>query len=238
MFFEGYPAFAGDSIRLVEIVAAKLIGLDGFVCPSRRSKYHGSRLHPSVVSVVEPGMIGYGVIRQCTDRDFEAILAIINDGAEAYRSVIPPDRWKEPYMGADELRHEIASAVSFSGAERDDALVGVMGVQPVADVMLIRHAYVRTACQNQGFGGELLRHLTDRVDRPVLIGTWAAARWAIRFYEGHGFKMVGQDDKNRLLKTYWSIPERQIETSIVLADARWRRTRETDGGDPILSDQV
>ncbi len=174
------------------------------------------------------------MIRQCIDGDFEAILAIINDGANAYRAAIPPDRWKEPYMGADELRHEIASGVSFSGAARDDALVGVMGVQPVADVILIRHAYVRTACQNQGVGSELLRHLTDRVDRPVLIGTWEAARWAIRFYESHDFKTVGRDDKDRLLKTYWSIPERQIETSIVLADARWRGTRAPD--DPILPD--
>ena len=204
---------------------------------SHHSANDDSRFHHTVVSVVEPGMSGDRVIRQCIDRDFEAILAIINDGAEAYRSVIPPDRWKEPYMGADELRHEIASGVSFSGAERDDALVGVMGVQPVTDVILIRHAYVRTACQNQGIGGELLRHLTDRVDRPVLIGTWAAARWAIRFYEGHGFKMVERDDKDRLLKTYWSIPERQIDTSIVLANGRWRRTREPDDRDPILPGQ-
>lgn len=164
-------------------------------------------------------------------------MAIINDGAEAYRSVIPPDRWKDPYMGADELHNEIASGISFSGVEREDALVGVMGIQPVADVILIRHAYVRTAYQNQGVGGELLRHLTDRVDRPVLIGTWAAARWAIRFYEGHGFKMVGRDNKDRLLKTYWSIPKRQIETSIVLADARWRSTREFDDRDPVLPGQ-
>ncbi len=201
---------------------------------SHRSNCDGSRIHHTVLSVVEPGTSGHRVIRQCIDGDFEAILAIINDGANAYRAAIPPDRWKEPYMGADELRHEIASGVSFSGAARDDALVGVMGVQPVADVILIRHAYVRTACQNQGVGSELLRHLTDRVDRPVLIGTWEAARWAIRFYEGHGFKMVGREDKDRLLKTYWSIPERQIETSIVLADARWRGTRVPD--DPILPD--
>ena len=191
---------------------------------SRRSKNNGSRFHHTVISVVEPGTSGYRVIRQCIDRDFEAILAIINDGAEAYRSVIPPDRWKEPYMGADELRHEIASGVSFSGAERDDALVGVMGIQPVADVILIRHAYVRTACQNQGIGGELLRHLTDRVDRPVLIGTWAAARWAIRFYEGHGFKVVSTQEKELLLRKYWNVPDRQIETSVVLADQAWFAT--------------
>ena len=175
------------------------------------------------------------MIRKCVDQDFEGILAIINDGAEAYRSMIPLDRWKEPYMGTDELHHEIASGISFFGAERDDVLVGVMGIQPVADVILIRHAYVRTACQNQGIGGELLRHLTDRVDLPVLIGTWAAASWAIRFYERHGFTMVESDDKDRLLKTYWSIPERQIETSVVLADSRWRHTREIGEQDPDLS---
>ena len=105
------------------------------------------------------------MIRQCADSDFETILAVINDGAEAYRAVIPPDRWKEPYMGADELRHEIGAGVSFSGAERGEALVGVMGIQPVSDVILIRHAYVRTAFQSQGLGSELLRHLTDRTDR-------------------------------------------------------------------------
>ncbi len=174
------------------------------------------------------------MIRQCADSDFETILAVINDGAEAYRAVIPPDRWKEPYMGADELRHEIGAGVSFSGAERGEALVGVMGIQPVSDVILIRHAYVRTAFQSQGLGSELLRHLTDRTDRPVLIGTWAAARWAIRFYEGHGFKVVEPDDKDRLLKTYWTIPERQIETSVVLADQRWWRDQEVDDRDPIL----
>ena len=175
------------------------------------------------------------MIRNCGAGDFDTILAIINDAAEAYRSVIPPDRWKEPYMGAEELRHEIRSGVSFSGKERGGALVGVMGIQPVDDVILIRHSYVRTACQHQGIGGELLHRLTDRVDRPVLIGTWAAVRWAIRFCEGHGFKVVGPGEKDRLLRTYWSIPERQIETSIVLADARWRSTREDR--DPILPGQ-
>lgn len=177
------------------------------------------------------------MVRQCLDQDFETILAIINDGAEAYRSVIPPDRWKEPYMGADELCHEIASGVSFYGTERDDLLVGVMGIQPLADVILIRHAYVRTACQNQGIGSELLRYLTNSVDLPVLIGTWAAAQWAIRFYERHGFTMVEADEKNRLLKTYWSVPERQIETSIVLADSRWRHTRIIGERDPDLRRQ-
>jgi GNAT superfamily N-acetyltransferase len=176
------------------------------------------------------------VIRQCTEADFETILAIINDAAEAYRAVIPSDRWKEPYMGADELRHEIAAGVSFSGAGAGEALVGVMGIQPVGDVILIRHAYVRTAQQGQGVGGELLAHLIDRADRAVLIGTWAAARWAIGFYEGKGFEVVAPDDKDRLLKTYWSIPERQIETSVVLADARWWRGRGAAKRDPVPSD--
>ena len=176
------------------------------------------------------------MIRQCGDGDFETILAIINDGAQAYRAVIPPDRWKEPYMGADELRHEIGAGVSFSGAGQGEALVGVMGIQPVSDVILIRHAYVRTVHQSQGIGGELLRHLIDRADRPVLIGTWAAARWAIRFYEGKGFEVVAPDDKDRLLKTYWSIPERQIETSVVLADARWWRNRGAGDRDPVPPD--
>ncbi len=194
----------------------------------------GSAGSETVSSAVEPETGGQHLIRQCTEADFETILAIINDAAEAYRAVIPPDRWKEPYMGADELRHEIGGGVSFSGAERDGALVGVMGIQPVADVILIRHAYVRTACQNRGVGGELLGHLTDRADRPVLIGTWAAARWAIRFYEGNGFKVVGSDDKDRLLNTYWSIPARQIETSVVLADARWRRDHAPDDRDPSV----
>jgi GNAT superfamily N-acetyltransferase len=161
------------------------------------------------------------MIRPAAAADFDAILAVINDGAEAYRGIIPVDRWKVPYMPAEELRHEIAAGVRFSVFERVSAVVGAMGVQDVRDVTLIRHAYVRTRFQGQGIGGALLDHLTSRATRPVLIGTWAAARWALRFYEKRGFRVVPPDVKERLLRAYWTIPDRQIETSVVLADRRW-----------------
>jgi N-acetylglutamate synthase-like GNAT family acetyltransferase len=157
-------------------------------------------------------------IRRCTDSEFEAIYAIINDAAQAYRGVIPADRWKEPYMPRDELQHEIDDGVVFWGYEEDGELVGVMGIQYVQDVTLIRHAYVHTARQNQGIGGKLLSHLRKQTERPILIGTWADAAWAIRFYERHGFRLVTEGEKKRLLRTYWSIPERQVETSVVLAE--------------------
>ena len=157
------------------------------------------------------------MIPRCTDPDLPAMLAIINDAAQAYRGVIPADRWHEPYMPAEELAAEIAAGVVFWGCENDGRLVGVMGLQPVQDVALIRHAYVATAARRGGIGGELLRHLIAQSDRPVLVGTWAAATWAIRFYERHGFTLVAPDEKARLLATYWSIPERQIDTSVVLA---------------------
>ena len=158
-----------------------------------------------------------GEIRRCRDDDRPAILAIVNAAAEAYRGVIPADRWHEPYMGADELDGEIATGVVFWGYEDEGGLVGVMGIQTVGDVDLIRHAYVRPGRQRGGIGGALLRHLRDRASRPMLVGTWAAAGWAIRFYERHGFELVSPERKTELLRTYWSIPERQIETSVVLA---------------------
>jgi GNAT superfamily N-acetyltransferase len=158
-----------------------------------------------------------GEIRRCRDDDRPAILAIVNAAAEAYRGVIPADRWHEPYMGADELDGEIATGVVFWGYEDEGGLVGVMGIQTVGDVDLIRHAYVRPGRQRGGVGGALLRHLRDRASRPMLVGTWAAAGWAIRFYERHGFELVSPERKTELLRTYWSIPERQIETSVVLA---------------------
>ncbi len=161
------------------------------------------------------------MIRPCIDADFDAMYSIINEAAEAYRGVIPTDRWHEPYMPVEELRHEIQSGVRFWGCEEDGELVGVMGIQDVQDVTLIRHAYVRTAKRGEGIGGKLLAELRRLTARPVLIGTWAAATWAIRFYEKHGFTMVTPEEKNRLLKKYWSIPERQIETSVVLGDERW-----------------
>ena len=158
------------------------------------------------------------MIRPCTAADFNAIYAIVNDAAQAYCGVIPADRWHVPYMPEDELRQEIASGVRFWGWQQDGQLLGVMGIQDVQDVTLIRHAYVRTACRNGGIGGKLLARLRELTARPILIGTWAAATWAIRFYQKHGFRLVTPEEKNRLLKKYWSIPERQIETSVVLAD--------------------
>jgi GNAT superfamily N-acetyltransferase len=167
------------------------------------------------------------MIRACDDRDFELIWAIIQDGAQAYRGTIPEDRWTEPYMSREKLQHEIDDGVVFWGYETDGTLIGVMGIQHVQDVTLIRHAYVRTCSQKQGAGSQLLSHLRELTKDPVLIGTWADAIWAIRFYERHAFQMVSTEDKNRLLKQYWNIPERQIETSVVLADANWWRVRKT-----------
>jgi len=160
------------------------------------------------------------LIRQCSDDDFEMIYEIINDAALAYKGIIPKDRWKEPYMSREELRHEIDEGVAFWGYEEDGKLKGVMGIQDVQDVTLIRHAYVRTAEKNKGIGSKLMSHLRQMTDRPILIGTWADAVWAIRFYEKHGFRLVSTEEKNRLLKKYWRIPERQVETSVVLAEKR------------------
>lgn len=162
------------------------------------------------------------MIRRCDDRDFELIWAIINDGAQAYKGIIPADRWVEPYMSRKKLRYEIDEGVRFWGYEEAGTLVGVMGIQGVQDVTLIRHAYVRASSQKRGFGASLLSYLRELASGPVLIGTWADAVWAIRFYERYGFQMVGSEEKNRLLKKYWTVPERQIETSVVLADERWR----------------
>ena len=163
------------------------------------------------------------MIRRCNDRDFDTICAIINDGALAYKGVIPADRWKQPYMSGDELRHEIEAGVEFWGFEQSEKLIGVMGIQKIQDVTLIRHAYVRTDRQKEGIGARLLGHLRNLTSDPVLIGTWADASWAIRFYEKHGFQIVSAEQKRRLLKKYWTIPERQVDTSVVLADANWRQ---------------
>lgn len=160
------------------------------------------------------------MIRQCTPEDFEAIYAIINDAATAYKGIIPDDRWHEPYMPPEELAQEIAAGVVFWGYEEQGELIGIMGIQDVRDVTLMRHAYVRTARRRGGIGSALLETLYKQTARPVLIGTWAAADWAVSFYERHGFRLVTPKEKDRLLKTYWSIPERQIETSVVLADQK------------------
>jgi GNAT superfamily N-acetyltransferase len=162
------------------------------------------------------------VIRRCDERDFESIFAIINDGAQAYKGIIPADRWTEPYMSTEKLRHEIDAGVVFWGYEELGTLVGVMGIQSVLDVTLIRHAYIQTGSQGRGIGGQLLSFLSEQASCPILIGTWADAVWAIRFYQKHGFQMVDSEEKDRLLRKYWVIPERQIETSIVLADRNWR----------------
>jgi GNAT superfamily N-acetyltransferase len=158
------------------------------------------------------------VIRRCGEDEQDAILGIVNAAAAAYRGVIPDDRWHDPYMDDAELERELAAGVAFWGYEVDDALVGVMGVQPLADVDLIRHAYVLPGDQRRGIGGALLRHLRGLSSRRMLVGTWAAAEWAIRFYERHGFALVPPERTAALLRQYWTIPERQIATSVVLAD--------------------
>jgi N-acetylglutamate synthase-like GNAT family acetyltransferase len=160
------------------------------------------------------------VIRLCHANEFEAIYSIINDAAAAYQGIIPADRWHEPYMSREELQQEINAGVAFWGYEKEGELVGVMGIQPVQDVTLIRHAYVRPANQGQGIGGKLLATLTQQTTRRILVGTWADAAWAIRFYEKHGFRLVSPEEKDYLLRQYWSIPQRQIETSVVLIDQK------------------
>jgi N-acetylglutamate synthase-like GNAT family acetyltransferase len=160
------------------------------------------------------------MIRRCDENDFEAIWQIINDGAQAYSGVIPHDRWKEPYMSRDQLRAEMRDGVEFWGFEENGELNGVMGIQPVKDVTLIRHAYVRTQRQKAGIGTRLLAHLRSLAAGPVLIGTWADASWAIRFYEKHGFELVAPEEKDRLLRAYWAVPDEQIATSVVLVDRK------------------
>jgi len=169
------------------------------------------------------------MIRYCTQEDFEDIFAVVNDGAQAYKDVIPEDRWREPYMPRDALAAEIAAGVKFWGFEGDDRLLGVMGLQPVQDVVLIRHAYVRSAIHRRGIGSRLLEHIRSFTDGPLLVGTWAAAKWAIRFYGKHGFRLVPRDEAPALLRRYWDIPDRQIETSVVLADRGWRARRDAQG---------
>jgi N-acetylglutamate synthase-like GNAT family acetyltransferase len=161
------------------------------------------------------------VIRPCADGDLDEILEVINDGARAYKGVIPDDRFSEPCMPGKELRNEIEHGVRFWGLEQDGQLLGVMGLQDVEDVTLIRHAYVRTSHRRRGIGRRLLNDLRSRATRPLLVGTWAAAGWAIEFYRRHGFEMVPQEHVPVLLRRYWSIPERQIETSVVLVEKIW-----------------
>jgi len=161
------------------------------------------------------------MIRRCTLADVDQLFAVINDAAEAYRGVIPVDRWHDPYMPREELESEIDAGVGFWAAIEGDRIDAVMGIQPVKDVALIRHAYTRTDAQGRGLGTALLAHLRALTDRPILIGTWTSAAWAIRFYERHGFQLVTPEEKVTLLGRYWTIPDRQVEESVVLADARW-----------------
>jgi N-acetylglutamate synthase-like GNAT family acetyltransferase len=165
-------------------------------------------------------------IRKSVEGDRATMLAIVNDAAQAYRGVIPVDRWHEPYMSADDLEKEVAGGVVFWVAEQEGRLFGVMGIQDKGDVALVRHAYVVPTTQRTGVGTSLLRHVQGLVDKPILIGTWAAAAWAIEFYRRNGFTVVTSGDKDRLLRRYWSIPARQIETSVVLVDERWMAAQE------------
>ena len=163
------------------------------------------------------------IIRRSVEEDVATIVTIVNDAARAYRDVIPADRWREPYMPLEELEKEIAGGVVFWVAEQGGRISGVMGVQDKGDVALVRHAYVATDTQRSGIGTALLHHVESLTEKPILIGTWAAASWAIEFYRRNGFRVVSPGEKDRLLKSYWSIPARQVETSVVLANARWSR---------------
>jgi GNAT superfamily N-acetyltransferase len=159
-----------------------------------------------------------GHVRRCCAQERSVIYEIINAAAEAYRGVIPADRWRQPYMSWAELDREIVAGVEFWGYEIDRDLIGIMGIQRVRDVDLIRHAYVRPAAQRQGAGGALIEHLQRRSERRMLVGTWAAADWAVRFYQRHGFHLVSPTRTTELLRSYWTIPEPQIHSSVVLSD--------------------
>ena len=161
------------------------------------------------------------MIRGLLPSDFDAALRVINDATQAYKGVIPDDRWKEPYMSAEELKAEIEADVRFFGWMEDDHLLGVAGIQAIKDTTLIRHTYVLTKCQRKGIGSRLLKHLLGLAKTAeILVGTWADATWAIQFYERHGFNLVSREEKDRLLRTYWTIPDRQVETSVVLRFTR------------------
>jgi GNAT superfamily N-acetyltransferase len=166
------------------------------------------------------------LIRKMREIDLGATLAIVNEAAQAYRGVIPADRWHEPYMPPDELEEEIANGVIFWVAEEDGRLLGVMGIQDKGEVALVRHAYVTPTIQRKGVGTRLLRHVEELTGKPVLIGTWADASWAIEFYQRNGFTIVPNRHKDSLLQRYWSIPARQVETSVVLADGRWMEAQQ------------
>jgi GNAT superfamily N-acetyltransferase len=158
------------------------------------------------------------IVRLCRVDERKVTGEIINAAAGAYRGFIPPDRWHDPYMSSQELDSEISAGVIFWACEIDGAVVGVMGIQHVRDVDLIRHAYVRPGSQRHGVGAALITHIRSLTSQRMLVGTWQAASWAIRFYQQHGFVLVSGEQKDDLLKSYWTIPERQIQTSVVLAN--------------------
>ncbi|PKQ68549.1 GNAT family N-acetyltransferase [Labilibaculum manganireducens] len=162
------------------------------------------------------------MIKSDEKKDFDTIYEIINDASIAYKGIIPTDRWKEPYMSKEELETQIKEGVEFWNYKENNKILGVMGIQLKTDVTLIRHAYVRTSARQKGIGGKLLKHLIDKAETPILIGTWADASWAINFYKKHNFRILSIEEKNRLLKSYWSIPKRQVETSLVLASNDWK----------------
>ena len=154
--------------------------------------------------------------------DFKDILDIINDAASAYKGIIPTDRWHEPYMSEQELQTQIEDGIKFWCFVENDNIIGVMGIQDKSDVTLIRHAYVRTTARNKGIGSKLLNYLSELTTKPILVGTWADATWAINFYKKYGFNLVPFDEKEKLLQKYWTIPLRQIETSVVHASLNWK----------------
>jgi GNAT superfamily N-acetyltransferase len=156
------------------------------------------------------------VIERCSAADVPRIHELINEAAQAYRGVIPADQWHEPYMPMEELQAELSAGVEFWGYRSNGPVEGVMGLQQVKDVALIRHAYTLTRAQGRGIGSALLEHLKRQTERAMLVGTWKAATWAVRFYQGRGFRLVGDDEKSRLLKKYWTISERQVDESVVL----------------------
>jgi N-acetylglutamate synthase-like GNAT family acetyltransferase len=162
------------------------------------------------------------MIREATENDFNDIYNVINDAAIAYKGIIPADRWHEPYMTREELKTQIEDGVRFTCYIDDNNIIGVMGIQNKKDVDLIRHAYVITSQRKKGIGTILIHELLKDSTKPILIGTWKAAHWAIDFYERHGFFVVPEDEKNILLRKYWNIPDRQVETSIVLADNKYK----------------
>jgi len=161
------------------------------------------------------------MIREATANDLDAIFEVINDAALAYKGIIPADRWHEPYMSMEELRTQIEEGVKFFCFTARGKICGVMGIQDKTEVKLIRHAYVRSAERKKGIGSELILELLKYSTTPVLVGTWKAAHWAIHFYENHGFVQVGEEEKITLLRKYWNIPDRQVETSVVLVDKKY-----------------